>query len=59
MAIDILHAFENEPPPLDFVLPGLLAGTVGAMVSPGGAGQDKIQRRRLVLESVQNIDSHF
>ena len=27
MAIDILQAFEETPPPLDFVLPGLLGGT--------------------------------
>ncbi len=39
MAINILQAFNNPPPALDFVLPGLLAGTVGALVSPGGAGK--------------------
>lgn len=39
MAIDIMGAFENEPQPLDFVLPGMLAGSVGAIVSPGGAGK--------------------
>lgn len=42
MTIDILHAFENQPPPLDFVLPGLLAGTVGSLVSPGGAGKSML-----------------
>lgn len=35
MAIDIKAAFESEPEPLDFVVPGLLAGTVGALVPPG------------------------
>jgi RecA-family ATPase len=37
--IDILNAFSKEPAPQDFILPGFLAGTVGAMVSPGGAGK--------------------
>ncbi|MHB1620882.1 MAG: helicase RepA family protein [Sulfuricella sp.] len=39
MAIGILDAFSNEPPALDFVWPGLLAGTVGGMASPGAAGK--------------------
>lgn len=39
MAIDILQCFTEEPPPLDFVLPGFLSGTVGALVAPGGAGK--------------------
>jgi RecA-family ATPase len=37
--VDIAHAFRAPPAPLDFVLPGMLAGTVGAIVSPGGAGK--------------------
>ena len=39
MAIDILSAFSNEPPELDFIWPGFLAGTVGALVAPGAAGK--------------------
>lgn len=39
MSIDILRAFENKPPELDFVLPGMIAGTVGGIISPGGAGK--------------------
>lgn len=39
MAIDIMAAFQSEPEALDFVLPGMIAGTVGAVVSPGGAGK--------------------
>lgn len=39
LRIDIASAFAKEPAPLDFVLPGMLAGTVGALVSPGGAGK--------------------
>lgn len=42
MAIDILQAFEQEPPKLDFILPGLLSGTVGGIVSPGGAGKSML-----------------
>ena len=38
-SMDIADAFATEPPPMDFVLPGMLAGTVGAIVSPGGAGK--------------------
>jgi RecA-family ATPase len=39
MAIDIMAAFEQQPPALDFVLPGFLAGTVGALVAPGATGK--------------------
>ena len=36
--VDIAEFFA-EPEPFDFVLPGMLKGTVGAIVSPGGAGK--------------------
>lgn len=39
MPIDILAAFTQEPPQLQFVLPGLLKGTVGALVAPGASGK--------------------
>ena len=39
MAINILSAMSEKPEPLNFVLPGLVAGTVGALVSPGGSGK--------------------
>ena len=39
MAIDVLEAFEHEPPKLDFIWPGFLAGTVGALVAPGATGK--------------------
>lgn len=38
-AVDILRAFAEPPPPFDFVLPGMLAGSVGFLLSPGGAGK--------------------
>jgi len=37
--IDLKHRFENKPPDLDFVWPGFLAGTVGALVAPGATGK--------------------
>lgn len=39
MAIDIMAAFTDEPPPLDFVFPSFLAGTVGALIAPGAVGK--------------------
>lgn len=39
MGIDLRAAFENEPPVLDFIWPGFLAGTVGALVAPGATGK--------------------
>ncbi len=39
MEIDILSAFTNEPAELDFVWPGFLAGTVGALIAPGATGK--------------------
>jgi len=39
MALDIMAAFTNDPPELDFVWPGFLAGTVGALVAPGATGK--------------------
>lgn len=38
-AMNILDAIKNPPKALDYVLPGFLAGTIGAIVSPGGAGK--------------------
>ncbi|MDO6454402.1 helicase RepA family protein [Neptunomonas phycophila] len=39
MALDIYKALTEEPPGLDFVLPSLLCGSVGALISPGGVGK--------------------
>jgi len=49
MAIDSRRAFEEIPPPMDFVLPGLLAGTVGAIISPGGAGKSMLALELAIL----------
>lgn len=37
--IDILDALQHQPPEPDTVMPGFLAGTIGALVSAGGAGK--------------------
>lgn len=31
--IDIELAFNSEPPPIDYVLPNMVSGTVGALVA--------------------------
>ncbi|HET8702522.1 helicase RepA family protein [Castellaniella sp.] len=38
-SFSLMAAFTKAPPPIDYVLPGLVAGTVGSLVSPGGAGK--------------------
>lgn len=40
--VDIAGFFVKKPSPLDFVLPGLLAGTVGLLTSPGGTGKSML-----------------
>ncbi len=40
--IDILAAFSVEPAPIDYILPNMISGTVGALVSPGGAGKSML-----------------
>ena len=37
--MNILSCFYEQPKPLDYCLPNMLAGTVGSLVSPGGAGK--------------------
>ncbi len=37
--IDVGAALETDPPPLDFILPGFLSGTVGILIGSGGAGK--------------------
>lgn len=42
MALDLMAAFTESPPPIDYILPNMVAGTVGALVSPGGAGKSML-----------------
>lgn len=37
--IDILDALDSQPPELDFIVPGLVGGTVGGLISAGGGGK--------------------
>lgn len=39
---DVREALSKPPPKLDFIVPGLLAGTVGAVVSQGGVGKSNL-----------------
>lgn len=39
LRLDIPHSLKTSPPFLDHVLPGLLAGTLGALIAPGGVGK--------------------
>jgi RecA-family ATPase len=38
-SIDLLTAFESEPEQQDFIWPGFLKGTVGALIAPGSTGK--------------------
>lgn len=40
--LDLVNAAIEKPQELDFVLPGLLAGSVGSIVSPGGTGKSML-----------------
>lgn len=40
--VDISDAFANPPPCIDCVLPSMVAGSVGALVSPGGVGKSML-----------------
>jgi RecA-family ATPase len=40
--LDLQQIASEEPPPYDFVLPGFLASTVGALISPGGTGKSML-----------------
>jgi len=42
LRLDIGAAFTKKLPPRDYVLPGLVAGTVGALVAPGGTGKSML-----------------
>lgn len=42
ISIDVLESFTTKPPELDFVFCGLLTGSVGALVSPGGTGKSML-----------------
>lgn len=41
-SIHVMTAFETTPPKQDFVIPGLVAGTVGALIAPGSTGKSML-----------------
>lgn len=54
--LNITHCFETVPPQLDFVLPGMLHGTVGALISPGGAGKS-LTALQIAIQIASGIDT--
>lgn len=40
--MDIMATLSEPPPVLKFIIPGLLEGTMGVLVSPGGAGKSML-----------------
>ena len=51
--LNLLDVMSTTQPEFDFVLPGMLAGTVGSLVSPGGVGKSflALQLALLVLHN--------
>jgi len=47
--LDVGSMLDDEPAELDFVLPGLLAGTVGMLVSAGATGKTMLAHQLAVL----------
>lgn len=54
--LDIAMALTTTPPPRDFSLPCLRAGTVGGLVSPGGAGKSMLAAQ-LALMVATGLDT--
>lgn len=42
MALDLIRCYQTTPKPREYVLPGLIPGTVGSIVSPGGQGKSML-----------------
>jgi regulatory protein RepA len=47
--VDIVNLLANPAPALDFVLPGLTAGTVGTLIGPGGMGKTMFELELAIL----------
>ena len=47
--VDIGYLLANPAPALDFVLPGLPAGTVGTLIGPGGMGKTMFELELAIL----------
>jgi hypothetical protein len=53
--LDINKAFSGEIEPLDMVLPGLLAGSVGSLVAPGSTGKGFFINSLLASMTAKNV----
>ena len=47
--VDIGHLLANPAPALDFILPGLTAGSVGTLIGPGGMGKTMLELELAIL----------
>ncbi len=56
--LEIAKLFQKEPPALDFVISGLLVGTVGSIVAPGSVGKSffALQTAIAVASASQSFD---
>jgi len=54
--LNILKCFETLPASLDFVLPGMLHGTVGGLISPGGAGKS-LTALQIAIQIASGVDT--
>lgn len=58
--LDIADACTSRPPALDFVLPGILAGSVCGDVSPGGIGKSMLAlQKSLLVAGVDTLGGAF
>jgi RecA-family ATPase len=54
--LDMRNIFHTVPEPVDYVLPGLVAGTVGSLVSPGATGKSLLALQ-LALKITSGYDA--
>lgn len=55
-SLDIRKLLETPPPVLDFVLPGLLAGSVGTVVGSGGVGKTTFLLQLAMAKSANTLN---
>lgn len=56
--MDLMSCFTREPPPLDFVWPGFLSGTIGALCAAGSTGKSfwSLEAALCVASPLANIE---
>ena len=55
--MDMRYCFESNPPSLDFIWPGFLAGTTGALVSAGGVGKSYLILQAAMAVAAAGVDT--